>query len=138
MKSRALDWLRRYLPAECASLVGAVLVARLALFFTDNFAIAAVAAAWGETIVYYTVMSAREVLAVRSVARAVGNLVFEFGIAEALDSLLLRPLCMYLATQFLGDLTLGTIVGKFAADLAFYVPAISAYELRRRVFLGPS
>src|SRR5262249_51219026 len=96
-----------------------------------------VAAAWSETIVYYTIMSAREVLAVRSVARAVANLVFEFGIAEALDSLLLRPVCMYLATQLFGDVTIGTILGKFAADVVFYVPAISAYELRRRFFLRP-
>ena len=54
----------------------------------------------------------------------------EFGVAEALDSGLLRPLAMGLGVRFFGR-GVGIVVGKLAADLTFYVPVICAYELRR-------
>ena len=36
---------------------------------------------------------------------------------------------MYLATQATADLSVGIFIGKLAADVTFYVPAIAAYEL---------
>jgi hypothetical protein len=49
---------------------------------------------------------------------AVISTVAEFGPAEALDFLLLRPVCLYLGLNTLG--TVGIVVGKVAADLVFY------------------
>jgi hypothetical protein len=63
-------------------------------------------------------------------ARTARNLFFEFGVAELLDSTVLRPLAMGLGARFFGR-ALGVVVGKFAADVTFYVPVICAYELRR-------
>jgi hypothetical protein len=131
VKRRAVEWLKRYLPAECASLVGALLAANVVFSLTANSAAAAIAGAWGENGAYYSVMLLREVRAVRSVWVALRNLTIEFGPAEALDSLLVRPAMMYFGAQLAGDLTLGTLLGKLAADISFYVPAIAAYELRR-------
>jgi hypothetical protein len=64
--------------------------------------------------------------------RAVVNLVLEFGVAEAIDTGLVRPGLIFLASRLVADLSLGVFIGKLAADVTFYVPAIAAYELRRR------
>jgi hypothetical protein len=87
--------------------------------------------AWGENAAYYSVMLVRELLATRSLARALRDLALEFGLAEALDSGVIRPACIYVATQAAADLSLGVFIGKLAADVAFYIPTIFAYELRR-------
>jgi hypothetical protein len=105
--------------------------AQLVSLLTDSTAMAAVAGAWGETCVYYAVMLVREVNAADTLWRAVRNLVLEFGVAEALDSLVVRPALMYLASQLIGDVSVGVLIGKLASDVIFYVPAIAAYELRR-------
>ena len=131
MKTRLVRWLRRYLPAECAAFLAAVTAAQVAALVSDSVAIAALAGAWAETGVYYAVMLARELHAGETPWRAVRNLVFEFGLAEALDSVVARPALMYLASQLMGDLWLGIAIGKLAADVIFYVPAITAFELRR-------
>jgi hypothetical protein len=62
----------------------------------------------------------------------VRDLVFEFGLAEVLDTGLIRPLCMHLAAEVVTDLSLGVFLGKLAADGIFYVPVTVAYEPRRR------
>jgi hypothetical protein len=132
MKTRISHWLWRYLPAECASIVGALLAANVIWDLTDNAAAAAIAGAWGENLGYYSVMMVREVRATSSLWHAARNLVLEFGVAEVLDSVLIRPACMYVATRLVNDLSLGVLIGKLVADVVFYVPAIAAYELRKR------
>jgi hypothetical protein len=64
------------------------------------------------------------------------DLVLEFGLAEALDTLLVRPALMYAAGRLLSDALLGVFVGKLAADVIFYFPTIAAYELRRKYIRG--
>ena len=147
MRERAREWLRRYLPAELVSVVGAVVAAGVVGGLSGhNEAAIAIAGAWGETVAYYATMLVRDFRHARAdIRRASGNpsrwsvlgttlrgLVLEFGVAEALDSLVVRPAMMYAAGQFLGDPQAGVVVGKFAADVVFYVPTIVAYELRRK------
>jgi hypothetical protein len=134
VKARAGVWLRRYLPAEVVSLVGALVAANVGWWLTDNAAVAAVAAAWGETGAYYATMRLRELSPQRRPPLLVGlrNQLLEFGVAEALDSLFIRPALMYAAGQLVSDRQLGTVVGKLGADVFFYLPTIAAYELRTR------
>jgi hypothetical protein len=130
-------WLWRYLPAEAVSLFAAVLSGSVAALLTDNnAAAAALAGAWGETTAYYATMLLRERRAYPQQAlwRTLANLTMEFGVAEALDAMLVRPTLMYLAGQALSDIRLGILVGKVAADAVFYIPTITAYELRRHYF----
>ena len=63
-------------------------------------------------------------------ARTIARLLAEFGPAELLDSLLIRPLAMGLATRWLGR-TIGVLAGKIAADVTFYLPVIASYEFQR-------
>jgi len=135
MKTRSGVWLRRYLPAEAVSLLAAVLSGSLAAFLSgDNPAITALVGAWGENVGYYATMVVREQHANsrQSVWRTMANLTLEFGVAEALDSMLIRPALMYGAGQLVSDVRLGVLIGKVVADVAFYVPTIAAFELRQR------
>jgi hypothetical protein len=133
MTARARIWVRRYLPAELTGIVGALIAAHLALAVSaNNDALAAIAGAWGETAAYYATMLWTERRLTRGALAAIRNLVMEFGLAEALDSALIRPTLMFAASRLLADPMAGVLVGKLASDVFFYVPAIAAFELRER------
>jgi hypothetical protein len=130
-------WVRRYGPAELLALIGALAAWLVADLAGGNALVAAYAAAIGDNALYYGFLATREVRARRRVgARSpvlagVAALAIEFGPAEALDSLVVRPACVAVGVAALGPVA-GVLAGKIVADLAFYVPVIATYELRRR------
>ena len=141
-RAKGAHWLKRYGVAEVAGLCAALVGSFAARALTGNEIAAAYGGAIGENLGYYGVIIGREVVSDRRAAFAAGrgyglagatrtarNLVFEFGVAEALDSGLLRPLAMALGVRFFGS-AVGIVVGKLAADVTFYLPVILAYELR--------
>jgi hypothetical protein len=137
---RVGEWVRRYGPAELLALIGALAGWLAADLATGNTFVAAYAAAIGDNVAYYGFLATREVRAQRTVAgsrlgagaRAFGALAIEFGPAEALDSLAVRPACVAVGVAALGPVA-GVLAGKLVADLVFYVPVIVTYELRKRV-----
>jgi hypothetical protein len=132
--NRATAWLRRYLPAELIGTLLALLCAWLAAALTDSPAATALAGTWGENLGFYGLMLARELTlrGVRRLPTVVCELVLEFGLAESLDSLLLRPALMYAGMRLAQSPALGIVAGKLAADIVFYIPTIASYELLRR------
>lgn len=60
-------------------------------------------------------------LALRSVA-------IEFGPAEVIDSIAVRPLGFYLGPALFGNVAAGWIFGKLVSDVAFYTCAVFSYE----------
>jgi hypothetical protein len=124
-------WLRRYLPAELLGTPTALLCAWLVATLTGSPAAAAVAGTWGENLGFYGIMLGRELgrQGVRALPSILRDLVLEFGPAEALDSMLLRPALMYAGVTLASSTALGIIAGKIAADVCFYAPAIASYEL---------
>ena len=129
-RGRAKEWLKRYLPAEAAAIIGAVSAAWLV--DKVHFAAAtAFAGAIGETVAFYAVVVARDWR--RPVRPMLRGLLIEFGVAESADTFLVRPLAMYLASALVGRTVLGVILGKLAADVIFYGLAITGYELNRKV-----
>jgi hypothetical protein len=138
------EWLARYGGAEIVGTAGALLGAYLVHAITGSEIAAAYGGTLGENLGFYGVIIGREVRADsrrhRGDGRAYGarqwlvtasNLVLEFGFAEILDSLLIRPLAMAAGTHFLGR-GLGVPAGKVVADVVFYIPVITSFELRRR------
>jgi hypothetical protein len=125
------EWLRRYAPAELLALIGAVAGYLLADLATHHAAAAAYGAAVGDNVAYYGLLTAREVIARSQVLSAVGALAIEFGPAEALDGVFIRPACTALGAAALGPVA-GVLAAKVVADLVFYVPVITSYELRKR------
>jgi len=142
-RAKGVEWLKRYGFAELAGLCTAIVGSLAARALTGNEIAAAYSASIGENLGYYGVIIGREVVhdwrAAAGIGRPYGlsgaagtarNLALEFGIAEVLDSGVLRPLLMGFGVRFVGR-EAGIVVGKLAADLTFYLMVISAYELRR-------
>ena len=147
VRARLKDWLRRYWLAEAVGTLAALATGLLTYALADNAVLTAYLGTWGENLGFYGVMLVGDVS--KSVkhrhaqqlaygplplARDIRNLVVEFGPAELLDSTISRPLLMYLGQEVFGNVAVGLIAGKVVADAIFYVPAIVAYELRRRYF----
>ena len=127
-------WMARFLPAEVLGLVGSYagyLVCSRAGFPP---AVAAYGAAMGENCVYYAVIFLRDLAAQPPGQRRAGTIlramIHDFGLAEALDTLVMRPGATLLAVTVLGE-AIGIAVGKVAADAVFYGLAITFWERRR-------
>jgi hypothetical protein len=136
------SWLGRYGASEVLGTVAAVGAASAIKGMTGSTLAAAYAGTMAENVVFYGVMFLRETVRgaheAGSRGRSYGNadlfqvmhgMLLEFGAAELLDSLVLRPLLMGLGMRFLGT-NLGSLVGKLAADVAFYGPVLTVYEWR--------
>jgi hypothetical protein len=136
------SWVGRYGASELLGTVAAVGAASAVKEMTGSTIAAAYAGTMAENVMFYGVMFLRETIRgahdAGSRGRIYGNadlfrvmhsMLLEFGAAEALDSLLLRPLFMGLGIRFLGR-NLGALLGKLAADLAFYGPVLTIYEWR--------
>jgi hypothetical protein len=61
-------------------------------------------------------------------ALAVRSIAVEFGPAEAIDSLVIRPALLFLGPAVVGNVAVGWVLGSLTADAAFYVFAIFSYE----------
>jgi hypothetical protein len=101
------------------------------------------AAAMTENLGFYSVMFMREyrakyrqvklssAQAALKMILAIGTgLLLEFGISAIIDSFFLRPLAIGYAVKLLGTGT-GIMIGKLAADVSFYIPAIILYEYHK-------
>jgi hypothetical protein len=145
VRERVVSWLRRYGLAELAGIATALAGSNLVFALTRNEIAAAYGAVLGENLGFYGLMVTRELRSDRRLARAQGqhygtrgalrsaaSLMLEFGPAEALDSIIIRPAAIGLGTLYLGR-PWGVIAGKLAADVTFYIPVIVAYEMQRRI-----
>lgn len=133
------SWCARYLPAEVAGTVCAVAGAYLAFRITGDRPIAAIAGTLAENVGFYGLMAVvvwREHTGDRCRGRRAGRtavaLFAEFGPAEALDSLFVRPLCMYVGPFLTGGIAGGSMLGKLMADAVFYTVAIICAAVWRR------
>ncbi len=132
-----LFWIVRYLPAEIAGTAAMVLAGLAVTIWTDNAAIIAIAALFGEIVGFYAVLAvtiyAEQAQVSRTIRAAIGRtgllLVAEFGIAEVLDTLLIRPAALMIGVWLLPDPLWGLLAGKVAADIVFYAIAAGAFTI---------
>jgi hypothetical protein len=142
--ARIREWLRRYGPAEVLSLLATVGAAAATAHAGGSGVAIALAATWAGNVAYFGLILLQDVWRTRqqlgaqsraytlsTFGRNVRALVVEFGAAEALDSLVIRPMLMYWLPRWLHSVPQGVLVAKFAADITFYVPAIISYELSK-------
>jgi hypothetical protein len=147
IKIKAKNWLKRFLPAEISGTITAVAASYITYYCTNNSIAAAYAGSVGETFGFYSTIFIQGALIEKRKLKAVNkrltfidfihiikNILFDFGIAEILDSLFLRPFCMYIFPLWLKNYPLGILAGKVASDVCFYLPVILSYELR--IFLS--
>ncbi|MHA6781151.1 type III PLP-dependent enzyme [Pseudonocardia saturnea] len=134
MRHRMWMWLGRYGPAELAATAGALIGAAIGNRYGGP-AGAAIGGVLGEGLAFYGFVVVRELRTARDgrrLRRVLSDLLVEFGPAEVLDTVAVRPAAMYVGPLLVGDLLVGILVGKIAADLVFYAIAAAAYELNRR------
>ncbi len=139
------EWLQRYIPAEVLGTITALLGAWVMYAHTHSF-VAATATGWiSEGVGFYGYFISTELalhsnryrhhtLAKRislAIAAASTNLVVEFLPAELFDNILVRPFLMFWAPHYIHPYPIGFLVGKFSADLLFYVFAIIGYETKK-------
>jgi hypothetical protein len=146
MKQKAKEWLKRYLPAEILSVVATLLATWVVFSMTGNKVTTALAGTWGGNVAFFGYILFNDIFkTVRKCKKIVNDryswkhlllnlrtLALEFGVAELIDSLLIRPALMYYFPIWLDDLTLGVLLAKVAADVTFYIPAIISYELNKK------
>ncbi len=137
-----MEWVRRYLPCEIAGTVGELGGAAVAYLMTGSLAAAAITATVGASAGYYAAAylnavrwSYRQHAGRRRLPRvlvanllAVRSVAIEFGPAELIDSLVVRPVAFYVGPQIFGGVVAGWIFGKLVSDVAFYVLAVLSYE----------
>jgi hypothetical protein len=141
LRGRARAWIDRYLPAEIGCTTAALVCAGLASESGVGAEAIAAAGTLGEVAAFYAVMVARELLQRGGRAALPGvlrDLALEFGPAELLDSLLLRPALLYAGIRLAPHPALGALLGKLAADVAFYSAATLGHELARRGASAPA
>ena len=141
--TRVWFWVRRYLPAEIAGTLAVVAVGLVVHTWSESPLITAGAATIAESVVFYAVFAVgnyREQRAVTQTRRAAASrslllMVAEFGPAELLDSLLVRPGLIALAVWLLPGTLWALLVGKVLADIVFYVIAAGAFTITARTGL---
>lgn len=141
-RAKLMEWIRRYLPCEIAGTTGEFGGAFLLYWGTGSLAAAAVAGTVGASVGYYATAYGA---AVRCYVRAdtirtglrrrgfaallaLRSLLIEFGPAEAVDSLAVRPLAFFLGPILLGGTAVGWITAKLFSDIIFYLCTIVSYE----------
>jgi hypothetical protein len=133
-------WRRRYGLAELVGTAALILAALAVRRATGSIALAALAGSLAEAGWFYAVLLVRESRLERKDARVGGfeprplrelgrDLLLEFGAAERLDGLLLRPLCLGLGLWLIGG-WLGLLLGKLLADVLFYGPLLALFHWR--------
>jgi hypothetical protein len=138
------EWIRRYLPCEIAGTIGELGGAAVAYAATGSLAAAAISATIGASAGYY---AAAYVSALRWAYRDHGLLVstllalrsvaVEFGPAELIDSVAVRPIAFYVGPLIFDNTIVGWVFGKSVSDLAFYLCAILSYERFNRLLARP-
>jgi len=145
MRERVKELIKRYLPAEILSILVTLASSWLVFELTQNAITTALAGTWGGNIAYFGYILVNDILISlknckrnnlnykwKNFLQNIRALAVEFGIAELIDSLFIRPTLMYYFPIWLDNLTLGVLVAKIAADVTFYIPAIISYEFGKK------
>jgi hypothetical protein len=145
-KQKPKEWLRRYLPAEIAGTISALLVAFLAKYGGYHAIIIAFAGSLGEAIGFYSTVFIKQILITRKEVHVskkkhlgfqnylliIATILLEFGPAGLIDDFIIRPFFMYWFPILLNNFTVGIIAGKIAGDVCFYFLVIMSYELIKK------
>jgi hypothetical protein len=149
-RQKLMEWVRRYLPCEIAGTVGELGGAAVAYLLTGSMAAAAITATIGASAGYYAAAYTDAVrwayreyhdrpVTVRVVAAnlfALRSVAIEFGPAEVIDSIAIRPLAYYVGPTMFDNVVVGWIFGKLVSDAGFYVLAVVSYERFKGLLAG--
>jgi len=145
MKSKTREWLKRYIPAEILGSIFAVIPAAIVYSHSHSYVAAAAVGWFGEGVGFYGYFIITELFKsgrnyihlslfkriIIAIGAASSNLLVEFAPAEVLDNFIIRPFGMYIVPIYIKPYAVGFLVGKFGADIVFYMFAVIGYESRK-------
>jgi len=147
MKKKLKEWLKRYILAEIVSTILSVGTAWIIKVSFDENVIAAFAGSIMASVGFYGIIAFNDIrknikhhqkhgigYGIIPFLKDFRNLIVEFGPAEILDVVVIRPFFMYFVPKLTSNFLMGTFIGKIIADIAFYIPAIIMYEVRKKHF----
>ncbi len=141
MWKKFVHYLKRYGFAELAGGACVLIFSSITYYFTRNKIVAAYVGTLAENIGFYGMIIGSDLIAAKKrsenwnwkhVAPVLKNVLVEFGGAEFLDSLIVRPGLLYLGTSLIKNYQLGALAGVVAADILFYAMAVLSSELMQR------
>jgi hypothetical protein len=110
----------QYLMGNVISTAASVLVGVLVSHLTGSAAITAIAATVAATLVWYAYLLIYYIMVKGDLTgAALQHLVADFGAAEALDSLFVRPLLTYLMPRFTHNQASGILFANILADVIY-------------------
>lgn len=142
MWPKILFYLKRYGFAELAGGAMVLLGATATFYLTGNKILAAYVGAFSENIGFYGTIIIGDIIKARRNAThwtwkqfltVLRNILLEFGGAELLDSLVVRPGTIYLFTSLFTNYELGALVGVVVSDILFYALAVLSAELTKKL-----
>lgn len=131
--SKLQEWLRRYGPPELAAIITVVLTANATIFLTGSVVLAALLAPWAENLVFYSIVVWRDsrLSANRSfsaLSRLIAKTFVEFGPAEYIDSLIVRPALLAFLPLLVQNYSLAILSAALLANISYYIPVIISRE----------
>lgn len=141
MWKKFVFYLKRYGFAELIGGLLVLVISTATFYATNNKIVAAYAGTIGENIGFYGAIIIGDVLKSRKSEKnwnkkhlvlVLRNVLIEFGGAEILDSLIVRPGMLYLFTSLISSYEFGALVGVVAADILFYSLAVLSSELTKK------
>ena len=140
------EFSKRYLPAEIVGTITAICAASITHVFSDNPVFIAYIATFGEAIGFFSTILIQHIFTFSKKRRAankrfslldfpkiISHILLEFGPAEIIDGLVLRPFFMYLFPLLIKKFILGILLGKIAGDITFYLIVIVSYEMKKKL-----
>ena len=147
MKSRIKEWIRRYAWAEVISTLLTFLFGWASSCVTKNSIAIAYAGTVGAAAGFYGFIFIRDIshsylkhepetirVKILLIAGCLRNMGFEFGLAELLDFLAVRPFCLLYGPLILNNYFWGILAGKTVADIIFFTISILMFEIRKKHF----
>jgi len=145
MKRKILEWLKRYLLSDIISTILSLGTAWLIMERSGDRVLAAFIGSGVASLSFYLLIAISDIrkslknhkkfnklYKTKSFLIDFRNLIIEFGPAEILDVIAVRPFFMYLIPTLVGNFIVGTFIGKTIADAIFFAIAIIMYELRKK------
>ena len=142
-KDKLKEWLKRYAFAHIIGLIFTILVATLSHILFKNIILSAFLATWSDNIAYYGIIIYGDLklqkkkdkkLKTKSFLKVARGIVMEFGLAEYLDSFIIRPFYLSVFPHFIPNYSLAILAGSICAEVTFYIPTIISYELKKKIF----
>ena len=140
------EFSKRYLPAEIVGTITAICAASITHVFSDNPVFIAYIATFGEAIGFFSTIliqhiftfskkrkAANKQFSLLDFPKIISHILLEFGPAEIIDGLVLRPFFMYLFPLLIKKFILGILLGKIAGDITFYLIVIVSYEMKKKL-----